>query len=68
MVTALDLEAIVSDEIRQAADAYELEWFEVEASSTRTPLARVRVRLPDGEQRRGQLHRRRPGGRLLQRD
>jgi 2-isopropylmalate synthase len=47
-VTALDLEAIVSDEMRQAPVAYVLESFDVEASSTRAPLARVRVRLPDG--------------------
>ena len=48
-VTALDLEAIVSDEIRQAPSAYALDWFDVEASSSRTPLARVGVRGPDGE-------------------
>jgi len=53
VVTALDLEALVSDEMRQSADTFELEWFEVEASSTRTPLARVRVRLPDGETAEG---------------
>ncbi len=48
-VTALDLEAIVSDEMRQSPTAYGLEWFEVEASSSRSPLARVKVRLPGGE-------------------
>jgi 2-isopropylmalate synthase len=48
-VTALDLEAIVSDEMKAAPAAFELESFEVEASSTRAPLARVRVRLPGGE-------------------
>ncbi len=53
VVTALDLEALVSDEMRQSADSFELEWFEVEASSTRTPLARVRVRLPSGESAEG---------------
>jgi 2-isopropylmalate synthase len=47
-VTALDLEAIVSDEMRQAPTAYDLEWFDVEASSTRGPHARVGVRIPDG--------------------
>src|SRR4051794_17427534 len=31
-VTALDLEAIVSDEMKQAPTAFEIEWFEVEAS------------------------------------
>ena len=48
-VTALDLEAIVSDEMRQAPSAFALESFDVEASSTRSPLARVAVRLPGGE-------------------
>ena len=48
-VTALDLEAIVSDEMKQAPAAFELESFDIEASNTRSPLARVRVRMPDGE-------------------
>ncbi len=48
-VTALDLEAIVSDEIRQTGSAYTLESFEVEASSSRAPYARVRVGVPGGE-------------------
>jgi 2-isopropylmalate synthase len=48
-VTALDLEALVSDEMRQSTGAYKLEWFNVEASSSRTPFAEVAVRLPGGE-------------------
>jgi 2-isopropylmalate synthase len=48
-VTALDLEAIVSDEMKQAPAAFELESFDVDASSSRAPLARVQVRMPDGE-------------------
>ncbi|HVC07086.1 MAG TPA: 2-isopropylmalate synthase [Solirubrobacterales bacterium] len=48
-VTALDLEAIVSDEMRERADAHELAWFEVEAGSRRKPLARLAVTLPSGE-------------------
>jgi 2-isopropylmalate synthase len=48
-VTALDLEALVSDEMRQAESAYELESFEIEAGSGRTPFARASVRLSDGE-------------------
>jgi 2-isopropylmalate synthase len=48
-VTALDLEAIVSDEMKQAPAAFELDSFDVEASSARSPLARVRVRMPSGE-------------------
>jgi 2-isopropylmalate synthase len=48
-VTALDLEAIVSDEMRESPTAFVLESFDVEASSTRSPLARARVRMPGGE-------------------
>jgi len=49
-VTALDLEAIVSDEMRERADTHELVWFEVEAGSRREPVARVAVKLPSGEE------------------
>jgi 2-isopropylmalate synthase len=48
-VTALDLEAIVSDEMRQSPTSFRIESFDVEASSTRAPLATVIVRLPTGE-------------------
>ena len=48
-VTALDLEAIVSDEMKQAPATFELVSFDIEASSTRSPLAHVQVRMPDGE-------------------
>jgi 2-isopropylmalate synthase len=47
-VTALDLEAIVSDEMKQAPAAFSIESFEVEASNVRAPLAKVTVRMPDG--------------------
>jgi 2-isopropylmalate synthase len=47
-VTALDLEAIVSDEMKQAPAAFAIESFEVEASNVRAPLAKVAVRMPDG--------------------
>src|SRR6187455_516721 len=53
-VTALDLEAIVSDEMRERADAHDLAWFEVEAGSEREPLARVSVRMPSGEEAAGE--------------
>ena len=49
-VTALDLEAIVSDEMRERAESYNLAWFEVEAGSRREPLATVAVTLPSGEE------------------
>ncbi|HEX8857170.1 MAG TPA: 2-isopropylmalate synthase [Thermoleophilaceae bacterium] len=48
-VTALDLEAIVSDEMRESPTAYGLEWFDIEASSNRAPLARVGIRMPGGD-------------------
>jgi 2-isopropylmalate synthase len=48
-VTAMDLEALVTDELRDALPSYALEWFEVEASSRRPPHATVAVRTPDGE-------------------
>ena len=53
-VTALDLEAIVSDQVRESAERYELEWFEVEAGSRREPHARVGVRLPSGAEAVGE--------------
>lgn len=46
-VTALDLEAIVSDEVRERAQGYNLAWFDVEASSRREPRAEVAVTLPN---------------------
>jgi 2-isopropylmalate synthase len=52
-VTALDLEAIVSDEMRQTAVAYSLESFEIDAGSGRTPFAKVTVGLPGGETSEG---------------
>ncbi len=49
-VTALDLEALVTDELRQEVAGYTLEWFDVEASNRRPPHATVAVRGPDGEE------------------
>jgi 2-isopropylmalate synthase len=46
-VTAMDLEALVTDELREEIPGYTLEWFEVEASSRRAAHARVSVTLPD---------------------
>ncbi len=53
-VTALDLEAIVSDEMREGEEGYELAWFEVEAGSRREPLARVGISTPGGEESLGE--------------
>ena len=47
-VTALDLEALVTDELREAMPGYSLEWFDVEASSRRPPHATVGLKTPDG--------------------
>ncbi|HLM51715.1 MAG TPA: 2-isopropylmalate synthase [Solirubrobacteraceae bacterium] len=48
-VTAMDLEALVTDELREELASYTLEWFDVEAGSRRPPYATVGVRTPDGE-------------------
>jgi 2-isopropylmalate synthase len=48
-VTAMDLEALVTDELRAEIASYSLEWFDVEASSRRPPHATVAIRTPDGE-------------------
>jgi 2-isopropylmalate synthase len=53
-VTALDLEAIVSDEFRERAQGFNLAWFDVEASSRRAPHARVAVKLPSGDESEGE--------------
>jgi 2-isopropylmalate synthase len=49
-VTAMDLEALVTDELREEIAAYQLEWFDVEASSRRPPHATVGVLTPEGEE------------------
>ena len=43
-----DIEALVTDELREDIAGYSLEWFEVESSSRRSPHAKVGVTLPDG--------------------
>jgi len=48
-VTAMDLEALVTDELREEIPAYGIEWFDVEASSRRPPHATVAVRTPEGD-------------------
>src|SRR6187200_1079438 len=48
-VTPMDLEALVTDELRAELAAYTLEWFDVEASSRRPPHATVGVRTPAGD-------------------
>ena len=52
-VSAMDLEALVTDELRDELRSYTLEWFDVEASSRRPPHATVQLRTPAGESVRG---------------
>src|SRR5262249_26683912 len=49
-VTAMDLEALVTDQLREEITGFQLAWFDVEASTRRPPHARVAVRSPDGEE------------------
>jgi 2-isopropylmalate synthase len=53
-VTALDLEAIVSDEVREQAEAYNMASFEVHDASGSPPVARVEVITPTGERVSGE--------------
>jgi 2-isopropylmalate synthase len=46
----MDLEALVTDELREELVGYQLEWFDVEASSRRPPHATVGVRSPVGDE------------------
>jgi len=56
VVTAMDLEALVTDELRgQEVTGYALEFYEVHASTAQPPRASVAVRLPDGELGRGEF-------------
>jgi 2-isopropylmalate synthase len=52
-VTAMDLEALVTDELRDALPSFTLEWFDVEASTRRPPHATVAVTTPEGESVQG---------------
>src|SRR6478609_11461201 len=52
-VTALDLEAIVSYEVREQAEAYNLKSFEVHDASGTAPTAKVEVTTPSGDTVRG---------------
>jgi 2-isopropylmalate synthase len=49
-VTAMDLEALVTDELRDELRSYSLSWFDVEVSNRRPPHARVAVVTPDGDE------------------
>ncbi len=47
-VSAMDLEALLTDELRTELRGWRLEWFDVEASTRRPPHATVAVRDPEG--------------------
>jgi 2-isopropylmalate synthase len=47
-VTAMDLEALVTDELRDELEHWTLAWFDVEASSRRPPHATVALVSPTG--------------------
>jgi 2-isopropylmalate synthase len=49
-VTAMDLEALATDELRDEVQALTLAWFDVEASTRRPPHATVGLRTPEGEE------------------
>ncbi|HEY1593103.1 MAG TPA: 2-isopropylmalate synthase [Solirubrobacteraceae bacterium] len=49
-VTSMDLEALATDELREEIAGYQLEWFDVEASTRRPPHATVGIRSPEGEE------------------
>ena len=66
-ITALDLEAIVSEEMRESAERYALESFEVAAGSHRDPRAQGGRQGPLGREGGRRGHRRRPRGRDLRR-
>lgn len=53
-VTALDLEAIVSEEMRDRVETHELVSYSVKAGSDREPTAEVGVRMPSGDVASGQ--------------
>jgi 2-isopropylmalate synthase len=53
-VSAMDLEALVTDELREQVAGYSLEGYELEAGMAREPRAAVTVKLPDGEIARGE--------------
>ena len=54
-VSAMDLEALVTDELREHIAGFTLESYELTAGSEREPLAAVAVRTPAGDLARGEF-------------
>jgi 2-isopropylmalate synthase len=54
-VTAMDLEALVTDELREHIAGFTLDGYELSAGSDREPRARVSVHTPEGESARGEF-------------
>jgi 2-isopropylmalate synthase len=48
-VTAADLEALVADELHDAAPCFDLEWFDIHAGSRAAPRTSAAIRTPSGE-------------------
>jgi 2-isopropylmalate synthase len=55
VVSAMDLEALVTDELREDLEGYALEAYEVHASMAGAPRASVKVRRPGGEIGQGEF-------------
>jgi len=53
-VTALDIEALVTDELRDEIQGYALIFYDVHASSVGEPLAKVQLTTPEGEPIQGE--------------
>jgi 2-isopropylmalate synthase len=54
-VSAMDLEALVTDELREHLAGFTLDDYELSAGSDREPKARVSVRTPEGESAHGEF-------------
>jgi 2-isopropylmalate synthase len=55
-LSAMDLEALLTDDLRDESAGYELLAYEVVSASSEEPSARVEVRAPSGEELRGQAN------------
>jgi 2-isopropylmalate synthase len=54
-ITAMDLEALLTDELREQIAGFTLESYELEAGTEREPRAVVTVRTPAGQSARGEF-------------
>src|SRR5579872_3879544 len=54
-VSAMDLEALVTDELREEIAGYTLERYELEAGTSREPRALITLRTPHGDEMTGEF-------------